>query len=233
MSCSSYITTHCLGPHKTHWNWRPACPWPDTAMVSTVCRPPDFSCTMENRRRLETWMLGGLWVRSVASPIRSPERNTHRQSNKLRVKHIKKEAYPYGSAPTQVVTRIISAPLISKERQWRAMYTERQQEALTIVSTFLGLNRFLFSGRPHAQPLFTYAVQWCGLQVQLAVWVGLGGHGHAIQEAGEHGVASRRFLHGGFDRGVVAYALWGRRVMVDFRTGFGIPRGFLWISTKK
>lgn len=112
------------------------------------------------------------------------------------------------------------------------MYIERQQEALTIVSTFLGLNRFLLSGRPHTQPLFTNAVQWCGLQVQLAVWVGLGGHGHAVQEAGEHGVASRHFLHGGFDGGVVAYALWGRRLMVDFRTGFGIPRGFLWCSIK-
>lgn len=81
---------------------------------------------------------------------------------------------------------------------------KKQQEVLTIISTFLGLHGFLISRCPHAQPLFTYAVQWCGLQVHLAVWKGLGGHGHAVQEAGEHRVASRRFLNRGFNSGVVA-----------------------------
>lgn len=57
---------------------------------------------------------------------------------------------------------------------------------LTTVNAFLHRCTFV---RPAGQPVLAQVEEGHGFEIQLAVWMGLGGHGHAVQKVGQHRVA--------------------------------------------
>lgn len=112
------------------------------------------------------------------------------------------------------------------------------QSTFTIVSTVLD-RRVLV--RPVGESVFAQVEKRHGFEIQLYVWVGFGGHGHAIQEVRQHGAAGG----GGtrwcdclgccLPRGVAAARSHGGggRVVIDIGAGLGFSRQiFCWPETK-
>lgn len=109
--------------------------------------------------------------------------------------------------------------------------SDRPRAHLTVRRAVVGgCARLVRPRGPVGQPVLAQLEEGHGLEIQLAVRVGLGGHGHAVEKVGQDRVAGRGgtqrrdHVGGGLPRAVAAWCRGGGgRVVLDVGAGLGFP----------
>lgn len=116
------------------------------------------------------------------------------------------------------------------------MYSPTHKCTFTIVSTVFDRGALVCPCCPVGQSVLAQVEEGHGFEIQLAIWVGFGGHGHAVQEVWQNRVAGSGWT---WWRGYLGSSLpWamaarchdgGGSAVIDISAGLGFSRQiFCW-----